>query len=634
MIDQNPQSGTGRFFAEMRRRHVVRFIIAYAATAFVVLQLAEIVFPAFALGERGLRLLVVAVTLGFIPAVVLAWIYDITREGIRRTEEAAGRPPPRTVTLVAFGLTTVAVTGAVGWYMVTHDVFSPADPTPAVAAAPAPNQPIRSLAVLPLEDYSAEGGQAYLAAGMHDEIIAKLSMLDGVRVVSRTTSMRYANTMLTSPEIGRELGVDVLIEGSVNRAGDQVRINLQIIHAESDTHLQTLQFDRGADDLLALQADVAEAVADRIGGVYGAELVQVTSVPPAAQDAYMRGLYEYGRRTPEGYRNAFDLFQQAFDGAPGYAEALAGLAGTRFILALEDSVDRRAALEQAWAEAEEALALDSTSGAVQDLTGTIRRGISWMRRGDAGLGDLGARRPGFGLPAPRVADSISVDVAVFDTTWVAAMTTLAQQIEEAVRESVGDGSGTGGRTTEARLLMARGAYTDAVQILEPVVAEAPDSDQAWDQLMRSYVALRQPRRAAEVVRRWSESGAEGAPSAERATQLQSAVELEGMRGYWIWRRDLLESERAAGRDVSLTELAAAYAVLGERDRAYELLEDALEIDEIRLLALPSDPVWDPLRRDPRFRDIEQRVRRARLDMSLGILAATPDTPPTPPTPGN
>jgi hypothetical protein len=107
-----------------------------------------------------------------------------------------------------------------------------------------------------------------------------------------------------------------------------------------------------------------------------------------------------------------------------------------------------------------------------------------------------------------------------------------------------------------------------------------------------------------------------------------------MRGYWIWRRDLLESERAAGRDVSLTELAAAYAVLGERDRAYELLEDALEIDEIRLLALPSDPVWDPLRRDPRFREIEQRVRRWRLDMSLGILAATPDTPPTPPTPGN
>jgi tetratricopeptide (TPR) repeat protein len=220
--------------------------------------------------------------------------------------------------------------------------------------------------------------------------------------------MRYANTMLSSPDIGRELGVDALIEGSVNRSGNQVRITLQIIHAATDTHIGTLQFDRSTDDLLALQADVAQAVAAEIGGAYRApSSTVVADVSPAAQDAYLRGKYEYDRNTPDGYRQALALFQQAVDSAPNYAEAWAGLAGARFLVALAAPEARREDLELARSEAEAALALDSTSLEVRDLYDVIRRSLLRMRRPDA-------RIPG------GDEEAIRVDVATFDTMWVAS----------------------------------------------------------------------------------------------------------------------------------------------------------------------------------------------------------------------
>jgi TolB-like protein/thioredoxin-like negative regulator of GroEL len=630
MSEPDPWSDTGRFLAEMRRRHVVRFSIAYAAAAFVVLQLAEIVFPAFGVGERELRFLVVAVALGFIPAVVLAWIYDVTKDGIRRTTGPTEKPAPKVITLVAFALTTIGVSAGVGWYIVSQDALSPGDVV-ATQGVPATAQSIRSLAVLPLDDFSAEGGQEYIAAGMHDEIIAKLSMLDGVRVVSRTTSMRYSNTMLSSPEIGRELGVDALIEGSVNRSGDQVRITLQIIHAESDTHLGTLQFDRGVDDLLALQTDVAQAVAAEIGGTYEeADISTVASVSPAAQDAYLRGKFEYDRNTSEGYQQALELFQQAVDSVPDYADAMAGLAGARFLLALEDPQSRRAELEQARTEAEAALAMDSTSLVVRDLYDVIRRGLFQLRRSEARASGTTLAR-GNGGPGVRsgLPNVVAIDQAVIDTTWVAAMTTFAQRIEEGVRPSVIEGSGVTGQTTEGRLFMAQGRYAEAAQLLQEVVTNEPETPIAWDQLLRSYAALGEPMRAADVVESWSASGAEGAPSPDLAAELRRAVDLEGMRGYWTWRRDLLTDDPAAPAEVSQTELAAAEAALGNRDRAYELLEVALQNSETRLLAVPNDPTWDPLRGDPRFRAIERRIQRARFDTSLRILAGRSAAPAIP-----
>ena len=306
----------------------MRFSVAYAAAAFVILQLAEIVFPAFGIGEGGLRLLVSGVILGFLPAVVLAWIYDITKEGIRRTEEGPGRRTPSHVALAMFALTTIGLTGAVGWYLYRQGVFE--DEVRGVASGEYDaSEPIRSLVVLPLQDYSLGGDQGYFASGMHDEIIAQLATIEGVRVVSRTTSMRYESTGLTVPEIGRELGVDVVIEGSVNRSGDQVRITLQVIHAATDASIETLQIDGTADDVLSLQDEAAQRVATVIGSTVGRRELGRTAqnISQAAQDAYYRARYEIDRRTPDAYQRALDLSEEAVDLAPEFAEAWSGSGG-------------------------------------------------------------------------------------------------------------------------------------------------------------------------------------------------------------------------------------------------------------------------------------------------------------------
>lgn len=627
MADPEPRSDFGRFMSEMKRRRIVRFSVTYAAAAFVILQLAaEVVFPAFGIGEGGLRLLIAATILGFLPAVVLAWIYDITKEGIRRTEEGPDRRAPYRVALVAFALVTIGLTGGVGWYLFRQGVFE--DRAVSGVAGTAldydPAQPIRSLVVLPLRDYSPEGDQGYIASGMHDEIIAQLSTIEGMRVVSRTTSMRYASSDLSVPEIAGELGVDVVIEGSVARSGDQIRITLQVIHAATDATIQTLQIEGTADDLLSLQEEAAQRVATVIGSTYGRGGLGHTAedIPRAAQDAYYQARYELERRTPEAYRRALELFETAARLAPDFAEARAGMATARFRLAVatlgDDPEARTAEADRAERDAAAALALDSTSMMVRD----VYEGIRAVRaRFAAAQTRDGSRLSGDGadLRSGESAGSIPIDVSAIETIWLATMTSFGQQIQETVRDSLGQGPEAASQLTlEARVMMARGDFAEAAELLDSVVVAYPETQEAWDQRLRAHVGLGHLDRAVQVVEAWNAAGAPGAPGTASLERLRTAIRNEGARGYWTWRRDYLLAQQEAGNDIVLTDLAAAYAAIGESDRAFELLDRALEDRELRLYAVPNDPVWDPLQDDPRFRRVEEEIQRMRLELSVQI----------------
>jgi len=614
MSDIEPRSDFGRFLSEMRRRHVVRFSIAYAAAAFVLLQLAEIVFPAFGIGEGGLRLLVAGLTLAYLPAVVLAWIYDITKEGIRRTEEGPGRRTPYRVALVMFALTTVGLTGAVGWYLYSQGFFEDTAMPTATALGYDPSQPIRSLVVLPLQDNSPGGDQGYIASAMHDEIIAQLGTIEGVRVVSRTTSMRYQNTTLTVPEIGVELGVDVVIEGSVLRSGDQVRVTLQIINAATDSSIETLQIDGTADDLLGLQEDAAQRVATVIGSTYGrGELGRTAQdIPQAAQEAYYQAMYEMDRRTPEATGRALALFGEAVRLAPNFAEALAGLASARLREAMRAAPDQRPEqIERAVRDAERAFRMDSTSMAVREVYGLIRA----TRDRAAGIAGRAGR------PA---ADSVSIGVGAVEALWLATATTLGQQTRESLRDSALVGAAAAQQLVlEARVMMSTGAFSEAAEFLDDsVVVSYPGYQEAWDQLMRARVALGQLDRAIDVVARWNAAAAPGAPGPQSLATLRQSVARQGARGYWEWRRDYLLGQQEAGNPIVLADLAAAYAAIGDSEQAYDYLDQALAAGESRIYAVPADPVWDPLRGQPRFQRIEAEIQRRRVELSLTVGAPT------------
>ena len=624
MTNEGPRSGLGQFWAEIQRRRVVRFSLGYAATAFVALQLAEIVFPAFGIAEGALRLLVVFVALGFLPAVVMAWLFDLTSQGIRRTEETpASGPMPRRLSVMAFALMTIGVTGGVTWYVLEQDLIRS---LATGRQAFDPTEPIRSLAVLPLDDFSVERDQEYFAAGMHEELIARLSMLEGVRVVSRTTVMRYAGTTLTIPEIGRELGVDVLLEGSVNRAGDRVRITLQVIHAASDSHITTLQFDREAGDVFALQTEVAHAVAREIGREEDVVTLAVADVTPESQEAYFRGRLAVESGTTEGYRSALEFFEAALDADSAFAPAMAGLAGARFLLGMDDPSAGAVEFAQARAEATSALALNPTSLEVREVLDLIERSMPTVSA-EPGTNETSGTTQAQRLAPYGDGSTIPQGTVAFDTTWVAATTGLGQRLEEQVRRKSMDTlqSGAAGRQAfEARRLMASGRFAEASRALERVVLELPDAGPAWEMLARSYVGSGNASAAADAMARWQQSGAPGAPGAESVDRLSAAVMDEGERGYWTWRLDELDTLEGTGRGVPRIELAAAHAALGHDEEALDLLSEAVENGEREVFTLRSDPVWDDLRGDRRFRAVERQaqvMRFAPTPRSMGPTGA-------------
>jgi TolB-like protein len=621
--NQSQPSGFSRFVAELRRRHVVRFAIAYAAAAFVLLQLAEIVFPAFGFGEVHLRILVIGVTLLFPPAVVLAWVFDITAEGIKRTADLpSGRQPGRLTPRLALLVVTFAVVGSLAVWVVQVGVFeeiatdsAPTDPG-ATLVAYDPDDPIESLAVLPLQNLSGAGEQDYFTAGMHEELIAQLSQVAGLRVVSRTSVARYAGTDHSAPAIGRELRVDAIIEGSVRRQADTVRITVQLIHAASDSHIWTKQYDRTLENVLALQAEVAYDIAQQVRAEISQEeqslLTRTASrdVDLEAQDAYLRGRFEYQKGTPEGYEAAWRYFEEAVSEDSTFAPALAGLAGTRFLLGMREGDPEAEELELAIEDAEKALRMDSTSLEAQDVLGAIRRSLPEISRITAGHVPPPPAPHTKVIHLPGTTDSV---VLRFDTSYVGAMTELGRRLEERVMVvGARQGDAAVAVVAAARPLMAMGHFDEAGRLLEEAVREAPHSSAAWQGLLQARVGAADADGVVETVARWRESGAPGAPTAANVADLRAGVRANGMSGYWTWLKEDHESRLAEGEKVSLTRLAAAYCALGDTEGALELLVRGLKEGDRGLVFLQSDPVWDPLRKDPRFGSILRQMRAVRV----------------------
>ncbi|MDA0327576.1 MAG: hypothetical protein O2958_00990 [Gemmatimonadetes bacterium] len=526
--------------------------------------------------------------------------------------------------MLALLVATTGVTGALGVYLAEQGVFDAveADPdrraTPVRAIAYVPGQAIRSVAVLPLDDFSPDGNQAYFAAGMHEELIAKLSILDGIRVVSRRSVMQYAQTTLSMPDIGRELDVDVVVEGSVTRTGDRTRVTLHVVHAPSESDIQTLQWDRAeVSDVLAFQTEVAHALVHEIDGAHEETVFTRTAanVMPAAQDAYFKGKYEYERGTPDGYRSAFDYFEEALVEDPDFAPAMAGMAGARFLIGLEDPEDSGHEFSQAHEEAVAALDLDSTSVEAMEVLAFIERSMPHVMGTEPEIpGPLGAPKTMRVVSIPGGSDSIMIDVAAFDTTWVSAVTALGERIEEQVRrrrispERDGDPRGA----LEVRQLMSTGRYAEAATVLDEIVSGSPGTSAAWEMLVRANVSAGDEREAVAAVRRWHESAAPGAPNEVELSQLTSAVARDGAEGYWAWTLDRLTAADAAGRAVPRADLAAAHAALGHRDEAFGYLFQALEAGEPGVLSIRSDPVWDDLRNDDRFREAGRQAQMMRF----------------------
>jgi len=275
------------FLRELKRRNVYKVGAMYAVGGWLLVQVATQVLPLFEVSALALRLIVLAVVAGFPIALVLSWVYEVTPEGIARTAEVAPEQSMTRHTGQRLNVVIIVVLVlAVGFLLVQHYVL------PHRSAAAGGPITEKSVAVLPFENLSDEKSNAYFAEGIQDEILTRLAKIGALKVISRTSTQHYASNPGNLPEIARQLGVANILEGSVQKVGDAVHINVQLIRAATDDHLWAEVYNRKLDDIFGVEAEVASAIAEALNAkLSGAEQAAVAKRPTenlAAYEAYLR----------------------------------------------------------------------------------------------------------------------------------------------------------------------------------------------------------------------------------------------------------------------------------------------------------------------------------------------------------
>jgi TolB-like protein len=393
-----PRSG---FFAELKRRKVVRVAVVYAATGFVVLQVADIMLPSLGVPGWAMSLIVVLLTLGFPVALVLAWALELTPDGVRATPASTAgdhdQPPPsllgkRTVFVSAL-LVALGIGLGAGWFLRNAPAPEEASRTPVS----------KSIAVLPFVNMSADPEQEYFSDGLSEEILNLLAQIRDLRVIGRTSSFAFKGRNEDLRTIGSTLGVAYLLEGSVRKVGDDVRITAQLIEVEGGSHLWSQSYDRRLENIFAIQTDIAGSIAEAlrvslVGPDQAAPVAQAAASLPA-YDLFLQARRLIQGRTRAGLEAARELLDDALALDPDYAPALAAAAQALLLLADEwvlghgdIPLDRASAMAQPLID--RALALDpnlADAHAVQGLLFSMQRD---SERAEAALARALALNPG------------------------------------------------------------------------------------------------------------------------------------------------------------------------------------------------------------------------------------------------
>jgi TolB-like protein/Flp pilus assembly protein TadD len=366
------------FLQELRRRKVFRLAALYIVGAWVVLQVADLAFESWDIASSALRYVWLGAILGFPIALIFGWRYDITTKGIVRT------PPTDVDTQLDLSLhrgdyviLSLLLVMAIG---VIYPLMLQISDSRAPGLAKYTQEEIKSnsIAVLPFANRSANPEDAYFVDGIHDDLLTHISKISAIRTISRTSVMQYRESSKTIPEIAAELGVATVLEGGVQRAGDQIRINVQLIDARTDEHLWAEIYDRQllATNIFAIQSEIAEAIAETLRMTLSPrEQQRNRSVPTesfAAYEAYLIGKQSMEKRTPESLAGAEEFFRQAVELDPRYALAWVGLADTYIFQISYSGLPERENLGKAKAAIDMALELDRGLGEAYASLGLLK----------------------------------------------------------------------------------------------------------------------------------------------------------------------------------------------------------------------------------------------------------------------
>ena len=301
------------FFAELKRRNVYKVAVAYAVIAWLLIQAGSILFPTFEAPGWVMKVFVVIIAAGFPIALVIAWAFEMTPEGMKRTENVSPNEFNPQWSKRKFGALIVSVALLAGGLLVFQLWRSRIFPADANASQ-------KSIAVLPFENLSRDPENAYFAEGVQDEILTRLAKVADLKVISRTSTQRFKSAPEDLPQIAKQLGVAHILEGSVQKQGEQVRVNVQLINAATDAHLWAETFDRKLTDIFAVESEIAKNIADKLQAKLTGSEAQAMAARPTenaeAYQLYLKGRFFWNKRTAKDFNTALVYFQQAIDKDP------------------------------------------------------------------------------------------------------------------------------------------------------------------------------------------------------------------------------------------------------------------------------------------------------------------------------
>lgn len=339
------------FSAQLKQRKLVQWALAYVAAAFGLLQGVDIIAQRFGWPEQTMRLLIIALSVGFFITLVLAWYH-----GERGAQRISGIELLILTVLISLG-------GVMLWRSATglHSrTVASGDARPSIAIAE------KSIAVLPFENLSDDKANAYFAEGVQDEILTRLAKVADLKVISRTSTQHFKSAPDNLPGIAKQLGVANILEGSVQKSGDQVRVNVQLIKAATDAHLWAEIYDRKLTDIFAVESDIAKTIADTLQAKLSTSAERVLASRPTdnpeAHELYLKGRYFWNRRTGANLQKAVGYFEQAIEKDPKYALAYSGLADCHVLLPVYPELGTypRDEMPKALAAARKAVEIDDT----------------------------------------------------------------------------------------------------------------------------------------------------------------------------------------------------------------------------------------------------------------------------------
>ena len=563
------------FFGELKRRNVYKVAITYAVVAWLLIQAASILLPTFEAPTWVMKAFVVLLTLGFVISVMISWAFEMTPEGMKRTADIS----PSDVIPYWSKRKFVAVIVSVALLATGLLVFELLRAPRSTIASKPDN---KSIAVLPLLNESGDPKDEYFSDGLSEELIAALAQIKDLKVIGRSSSFRFKDRKEETKTIGEKLGVTTLLEGTVRKQGERVRIVAELINAADGIELWTRTFDRELKDIFAVQQEIAAAVASSLkttllGSEQGSS-ANPTTKNTEAHNAYLQGHYYFQRRNLEDYRKAVGHYDEAIRLDPDYALAYAERSEAWTLIG-DLTGEGKTAWPKARTDAEKAVAIAPTLAEAHSALGWVRFFTEW--RFAEGLSEL--KRAKELAPANPNANDLLARVI----GYVGRLDEAEKQGRQAVEL---DPLASAPQTNLARILWYQGKLDEADAVARKGAELQPNSasSRRWQVLVAikrgdSETALREAQlEPDESYRRFELALAQYARRDRKAADAALA--------------DLIANNR--GLDY---QIAQVYTVRGEKEKAFEWLQIAMDNHDTGMLALLVDPLLNSLRDDPRYK---------------------------------